>query len=258
MTGDPVEKMRRSGWHPLLNLKIHSMGAWNLIEGFDPIDDHRSQIMIRGVFKEYHPTFIRVDDPERVICVIEQAQINEDGELQIMQARGWFGAGGIEEARIAKAARTGVVDAMRRFAQSRSYRHLGHDNRISDVASFMDIRAALYWFGIAGDRGSEEARLERAYLLDLIEQNAAYRHWRKTNLKAAPSVMPESIRNPLMGSLAHSLCIRVGELRQNRSTSKKNAAEQYLQEIARRAHSPHLGAAITNFLERMHLPPRST
>lgn len=265
--------MRRSGWHPLLELKIRQVNGWQLLEGLDPIDDHRCQIMVRGAFEECAPTFVRIDDPARITCTVEQVNVGDDGEVQVAMARGWFGVSSIDEARDAKAARSGDVDAMRRYAQSRSYRHLGRDNRVSDVAQFIDAEAALHWFKTASDRGSEEAKLEHAFLLDLLDQDRAYRGWRKANPKAALSSAPEAIRFPLAGSLVHSVCLRasdrcqaLGDLLHEREENEADfmddyyveemeAGEPYLKEVASRPASPRLGAAITDFLERTGVPP---
>lgn len=270
---DPIEVMRRTGWHPLLELKIRQMDGWQLLEGLDPIDNHRCQILARGLFEECAPTFVRVDDPARITCAVEQVHLSRDDKLRLTAAQGWFGVSGIEEARNAKAARSGSVDAMRRYAQSRFYRHLGRDNRVSDVAQFIDVRAASHWFEKAADAGSEEAKLERAFLLDLLDHDRAFQNWREANPNVAHSSAPEAIRVPLAGSLAHAVCVRAAERLQNLRdllrerqeneadfmddyyVEEMGAGELYLKQVASRPGSPRLGAAITDFLDRTRVPP---
>lgn len=264
--------MRRSGWHPLLQLRVRNLGVLQLLEGLDPVDDHRCQILIKRTFVECAPTFVRVNDPARITCTVEQAQAGERS-VRIEQAKGWFGVGSIDEGRIAKAARSGDRDAMRSFAQSRSYRHLGRDNRVSDVVQFMDTRAALHWFSAAEAKGCVEAGLERAYLHDLIAQDRAYCIWRRSNPKAAIAAAPLTIRKPLSGSLAHAVCVRATErcrlLRDLIHSRQEDGddwmddyyrdemqpGELYLRDIASRSDHPHLSAAIIAFLEKTCVPP---
>jgi hypothetical protein len=262
--------MRRSGWHPLVELKVRQLGRWHVLQGIDPIDNHRCQILTETDFHELAPTFVRVDEPGRLTCSIEQLQC---GKVSIVRGRGWFGVSNPEEARVAKAARSGDLSAMRGFAQSRSYRHLGRDNRTSDVAQFLDLQAALFWFEKAAKSGSEEAKLEHAYLLDLIDLDAAYRKWRRDNPKLSPRLAPSEIRTPPPGTLAHAVCVRASERLQHlkdlideREESGEDwmddyyleemlPGEEYLNGVAGRPQSPRLGEAIKLFLARTQVPP---
>ena len=162
---------------------------------------------------------------------------------------------------------------MRRYAQSRSYRHLGRDNWMSDVGQFTDVQAALFWFDKAARSGSEETIFEHAYLLDLIDLDATYRRWQRDNPKLSLRLAPPEIRTPPAGSLAHSVCVRASEQMLNLGallrtrekyeddwmddyyTEQIRPGQEYLEEVASRRHLPRLSAAITAFLKKTQVPP---
>lgn len=270
---DVLDAMRRSGWHPLLSLKVRRVGRWQILEGFDPIEKHRCQIFTEGHFDECAPTFVRIDEPGRITCSVEQVQGRKSGNIHIAQSRGWFGVSSVVEARVAKAARAGDLEAMRHYAQSCTYRHLGQDNRISDVAKFVDLKAGLHWFKKAAKNGSEVAELEHAYLLDVIDHDVLLRRWRRANPNRPISSAPEAIRTPLVGTLAHAVCLRAAErlerlsaLLSRRKQSGKDwmddyyvrgmrPSEEYLEAVVKRTHAPRLRKAITAFLKKTSVPP---
>jgi hypothetical protein len=252
---------------------VRNLGKWQVLEGLDPIEDRRCQVFIRSGFREHAPTFFRVEQPGRLLADIQQVQLDSDDQLHILTAKGWFGAADADQARIAKAARAGDVEAMRRVAQARSYLHLGRENRVSDVAQFIDSEAALHWFGTAADRGSEVAKLEKALLLDLLDQDAAFRRWRRANPKALLQFAPAEIRDVIAGSLAHGISLRVSErldalnelLEARRQyeddfmdsyyIDETTRAEEYLNGIAGRPGLSRLADAIHQFLHRTRVPP---
>lgn len=163
-----LKLLKESEWRPLLDVRVKKLGKWWKIEGFDPIDNHRCNLVVDTKMAEYQPTYIKVRGPQRIVCEIEQPYINKRGDLKILAGRGWFGVDTLAGALVAKKARAGDQDAMREYARSRSYRYLGKDNTIKDVSDFVDLKAARFWFDRAEKAGNAEASLEHAYLLDLI------------------------------------------------------------------------------------------
>lgn len=135
------------------------------------------------------------------------------------------------------------------------------------------MKAALFWLEKAANSGSDEAKLEHAYLLDLIDLDAAYRKWRRDNPKLSPRFAPSEIRTPPPGTLAHAVRIRASQRLQHlkdlideREESGEDwmddyyleemqPAEEYLKDIAGRPQFSRLAEAIKLFLARTQVPP---
>lgn len=158
----------KTGWHPLLDLKVRRKGQWWQVEGFDPIEKHHCSVFMRDRLFENSPTYIRISEPERVLCEIQQAAFDARRVFKKLRVRGWLGVKSEEDIRCVKAARDGKVNEMLQHARNRSYLYLGSDNSISDVSDFVDTKAAFHWLGLAASLGSLEAELEHAYLRDIV------------------------------------------------------------------------------------------
>jgi hypothetical protein len=120
---------------PLIDIRVRRLEKYWLIEGFDPIDNHRCTFITTIDLSEIRPTYIRVKEPQRIVCDIEQAVVDECDELKVARGKGWFGTESSDEACVAKAAQRGDTNAMRQYAWNRSYRYLGRDNDIRAFSS---------------------------------------------------------------------------------------------------------------------------
>lgn len=255
------DRYQKTGWRPLLSFVAIDKGEWQHARGIDPADGGRCALMTRKRFVAEAPVFIRITHPGRITCEIEQPIVDENDRLTLVKGRGWFGAEALEDARLAQRADRGDREAMRALAAGRSYRHLGRDNEIREVSQFLDLDAALYWFERAIQAGSEEAKFERAYLMDIIAQHDAKSKWLAFPLGSgrrrwAKAKMPDDLSAPLPGSIIKTICHEVAVIADLKMRSAKSdyyrrrvaSAAENLRKLISNLPAPNLLAAIEQFL----------
>lgn len=255
---------KETGWHPLLDIRVISLGIWRHVEGFDPIDKHRCSLITKVALTATNPTYIRVIGPRRITCEIEQAGFDESDEFRLIRGRSWFGVESLEEARIAKLAQSGDPEAMRAYGRSRSYRYLGGDNTISDVSEFVDLGAASYWLKRASALEVIEARFEYAYLQDLIAQHRVgarrrARHGPERSAVSQSSELPKASYVQRVGREARARMDIKNAMQRARASWGSNRMDAYylkeqeqinrrLLAMAEKPHMPHLAAAIREYV----------
>lgn len=150
----------------LFSIKLRCGPAWSCLNAIDPIDGKHCRILVKGVWSDTAPTFMKVQGPHRLTCRIEQAVSTRDGETSIRSGRGWFGVETVEEANMAKRALSGDADAMCQHASYRTFRYVGKDNTFVEVSASIDFEASLALYKAAKKNGSRLGELGEALLLD--------------------------------------------------------------------------------------------
>jgi hypothetical protein len=179
-----------NGWHPLLQVKIEDAGrGYKRVSGIDAVTKSVCSIIIKGDFQSWVPTFIRVIEPQRLHCELDQTVVGTVDLAKQLRARGWYGAYTIEEARLAKRAMDGQQDDMFTIGKDRSFRFFRHADSLPDVKNWTDIAAAEFWFSAAASKGVAAAELGRAYLQDLVERGS----------KATPNVDKRDYIEKILG-----------------------------------------------------------